>query len=267
MLGNMKRCIAVIFCFLSPLIASAENVASTPDPTHFIAPYFGWIIDGTFLLIFGFFGQILFFARMFLQFVVSARKGESIVPPEFWYLSQLGGMILFLYFFIRSDPVGFSLQALMIAIYMRNIYLIHRQQIPQKLRRRLAKVIVAGFSITMLLFIFALWAEGSRVTENVADPDFFILPLTDRNISANWVVSWGFLGAIIFSGRFVVQWLHSERAKSSVIPVSFWWMALSGSLVLLTYFILRSDPVGVLGQATGAPIYIYNLYLIHLKKN
>jgi len=72
----------------------------------------------------------------------------------------------------------------------------------------------------------------------------------------------GFLAQALFASRFVVQWLASERARASVIPVAFWYLSLVGGLMLLAYAIYRRDPVFILGQATGALIYARNLFLI-----
>jgi len=72
----------------------------------------------------------------------------------------------------------------------------------------------------------------------------------------------GFLAQAIFASRFIVQWLASERARASVMPVSFWYLSLGGGLMLLAYAIYRRDPVFILGQATGALIYARNLFLI-----
>ncbi|HEX3159630.1 MAG TPA: lipid-A-disaccharide synthase N-terminal domain-containing protein [Gemmatimonadaceae bacterium] len=72
----------------------------------------------------------------------------------------------------------------------------------------------------------------------------------------------GLLGQAAFSGRFLMQWLASERAGRSVIPFSFWLLSLVGSSLLLIYAIYRRDPVFILGQATGFAIYIRNVVLI-----
>ncbi len=62
--------------------------------------------------------------------------------------------------------------------------------------------------------------------------------------------------------RFLVQWLASEKAKKSVIPISFWYFSIGGALILLIYSIYRLDPVFILGQSTGLFIYLRNLILI-----
>jgi lipid-A-disaccharide synthase-like uncharacterized protein len=80
-------------------------------------------------------------------------------------------------------------------------------------------------------------------------------------IPSFWLVV-GFVGQALFSMRFILQWLKSEREGRSVIPLAFWYFSLAGSLVLLAYAIHRADPVFILGQAGGIVIYLRNLYLI-----
>lgn len=77
-----------------------------------------------------------------------------------------------------------------------------------------------------------------------------------------WLIV-GFSGQALFSARFLVQWLASERRRRSVIPTAFWYLSLGGSLTLLAYAIYRLDPVFILGQATGFIIYLRNLYFIY----
>lgn len=71
----------------------------------------------------------------------------------------------------------------------------------------------------------------------------------------------GLVSQTLFSLRFLVQWMQSERARRSVIPTSFWYLSIAGSLPLLAYAIHRRDPVFSLGQATGVVIYLRNLQL------
>jgi lipid-A-disaccharide synthase-like uncharacterized protein len=72
----------------------------------------------------------------------------------------------------------------------------------------------------------------------------------------------GFLGQLMFTMRFIVQWFASERKRRSVIPVAFWYFSLAGGMVLLLYAIHKRDPVFITGQAAGVFIYLRNLYLI-----
>lgn len=76
-----------------------------------------------------------------------------------------------------------------------------------------------------------------------------------------WVAI-GLLGQAMFSMRFVLQWLASEKQKKSVIPITFWYFSIAGSLILLSYAIYRRDPVFILGQSFGMFVYLRNLYFI-----
>jgi lipid-A-disaccharide synthase-like uncharacterized protein len=81
----------------------------------------------------------------------------------------------------------------------------------------------------------------------------------------SWVMI-GLTGQLLFTARFLVQWLASERERRSVIPIAFWYFSLAGGLVLLTYALWRRDPVFILGQSMGLVIYTRNLWLIHAER-
>jgi lipid-A-disaccharide synthase-like uncharacterized protein len=80
--------------------------------------------------------------------------------------------------------------------------------------------------------------------------------------STIWLIV-GFIGQGLFSARFIVQWLASERLRRSIIPVAFWYFSLAGGVTLLSYAIYKADPVFITGQAGGLVIYFRNLYFIH----
>jgi len=76
-----------------------------------------------------------------------------------------------------------------------------------------------------------------------------------------WLVV-GFMGQALFSARFLVQWVSSERRKRSVVPLAFWYFSVAGGATLLAYAVHRMDPVFILGQAAGLAVYVRNLYFI-----
>lgn len=78
-------------------------------------------------------------------------------------------------------------------------------------------------------------------------------------------IAFGLLGQAFFFSRFLVQWLASEKAGESVFPMAFWYLSLSGGMLLLIYAIYRQDPVFILGQSTGAFIYLRNIHLRRMK--
>ncbi|HVR29558.1 MAG TPA: lipid-A-disaccharide synthase N-terminal domain-containing protein [Thermoanaerobaculia bacterium] len=84
-------------------------------------------------------------------------------------------------------------------------------------------------------------------------------------MSVVWLVI-GFLGQLLFSLRFLSQWVASERAGRSVVPLSFWYLSVLGGATLLAYAIYRADPVFIVGQLTGVFIYGRNLQLIRRER-
>jgi len=77
-----------------------------------------------------------------------------------------------------------------------------------------------------------------------------------------WLLLLGIVSQVVFTLRFVYQWLYSERHNRSVLPFGFWLLSLIGSLLILTYAIIRRDPVLFLGHILGATIYVRNLILL-----
>lgn len=80
-----------------------------------------------------------------------------------------------------------------------------------------------------------------------------------------WLIL-GVFAQLLFTARFAIQWIASERAGESVMPDLFWLISLSGSLLLLLYAIHRKDPVFIMGQSAGVLIYLRNIQLILRKK-
>ena len=80
-----------------------------------------------------------------------------------------------------------------------------------------------------------------------------------------WVMV-GLGGQLAFTARFLVQWIASERAGRSTVPVAFWYFSIIGGAVLLSYAIYRGDPVFILGQSMGLAIYSRNLFLIRRER-
>ena len=76
-------------------------------------------------------------------------------------------------------------------------------------------------------------------------------------------VSIGTIGQLVFFSRWIIQWISSEKSKSSIIPVAFWFFSILGGVTLLAYAIHRKDPVFILGQSAGLLIYARNIYFIN----
>jgi lipid-A-disaccharide synthase-like uncharacterized protein len=85
------------------------------------------------------------------------------------------------------------------------------------------------------------------------------------SVEGFWLIV-GFTGQALFTCRFLVQWIASERQGESVMPLAFWYFSLSGGWLLLLYAIYRRDPVIITGQVLGVVVYARNLVLIHRKR-
>ena len=78
----------------------------------------------------------------------------------------------------------------------------------------------------------------------------------------DWWVALGFVAQALFSMRFLVQWIASERAGRSIVPTAFWIFSIGGGVLLFAYSLYRKDPVFIAGQGLGLFIYLRNLYFI-----
>jgi lipid-A-disaccharide synthase-like uncharacterized protein len=81
-------------------------------------------------------------------------------------------------------------------------------------------------------------------------------------VQLDWWIALGFLAQLMFTMRFAVQWIASERAGRSVVPTAFWLFSIGGGLLLLIYALYRRDPVFIAGQAFGVFVYVRNLHFV-----
>ena len=84
-------------------------------------------------------------------------------------------------------------------------------------------------------------------------------------VEISWIAL-GLVAQLLFSMRFLIQWIATERARESIVPETFWYFSFTGGVLLLAYAIYRLDPVFILGQATGLIIYSRNIYFIWIGK-
>ena len=94
-----------------------------------------------------------------------------------------------------------------------------------------------------------------------------ILGLNNLSYSEFLWVTFGTLGQMIFFSRWIIQWLSSERSKSSIIPVAFWWCSLIGGIITLLYAHHIGSFPFMLAQAIGIIVYSRNLFLISRRQN
>ena len=85
-------------------------------------------------------------------------------------------------------------------------------------------------------------------------------------VQLDWWIVLGFAAQALFTMRFLVQWIASERAGRSVVPLAFWVFSIGGGVLLFVYALYRRDPVFILGQGLGVFIYLRNLYFVLREK-
>jgi lipid-A-disaccharide synthase-like uncharacterized protein len=75
-------------------------------------------------------------------------------------------------------------------------------------------------------------------------------------------LAFGLVAQLSFGARFLVQWIASERAGRSVVPLAFWFFSIGGGLMTLIYGLVKREPVIIIGQLLSNVIYVRNLMLI-----
>jgi len=194
----------------------------------------------------GFTAQILFSSRLVVQWVTSEKQRKVITPTLFWTLSLFASFLLFVYGYLRDDFAIMLGQSLTYFIYIRNLQLQNEwQKFPKLLRWFL-------FLAPTLIIIY--YFNNNRIDVEI---------LFKNEAIPIWLLSLGIVSQVVFTLRFVYQWLYSEKQKESVLPLGFWLLSLVGSLLILTYAIFRRDPVLFIGHILGTIIYVRNLILLH----
>jgi len=192
----------------------------------------------------GFAAQGLFAARFLVQWVLSERARRSLLPVHFWYLSLIGAVLLLAYAVHRRDPVIAAGQIVGVGIYFRNLHFIFPDR-----------------PIARGLRWLWLWLGLCGIAGLVGyhwGPDSASRPL----ILDDFWTAFGFVGQSVFTARFLVQWWSTERARRTMVPRSFWYLSISGGLMMLSYALAMVDPVIMLGQAMGLVVYTRNLVLM-----
>lgn len=201
------------------------------------------------ILIIGFLAQICFSARFLLQWIMSERAKQVVSPSIFWLLSLLGSYLFFWYGWLRDDFAIILGQLISYYIYIWNLDIKHSWK---KIPRPLRYILIA----TPFLVIGYMLSEGKEFVKQFFQNEDIPLAL----------LLWGSSGQIIFTLRFVYQWLYSIKRQESVLPQGFWLISLTGSAIIISYAFFRQDPVLLIGQLTGFIVYGRNLWLIHKDK-
>ncbi|MGW8192924.1 MAG: lipid-A-disaccharide synthase N-terminal domain-containing protein [Desulforhopalus sp.] len=192
----------------------------------------------------GFLAQLLFSARQLTQWISSERAGKVLSPLIFWQLSILASFLLMVYGVLREDLAIILGQTITYGVYIRNLhYHGFWKKIPALVR--LLALVFPGMAICWLLI-------GETYNfQNLLSNKEIPLPL----------MLWGIAGQFVFTFRFVYQWLYSEKRQRSILPMGFWLISIVGSMMVLSYVIVRRDPVLFVGQLFGIVVYSRNMLL------
>ena len=196
------------------------------------------------IYVIGFLAQVVFSARILLQWILSERAKKVISPAIFWQLSIVGSYLLFVYGWLRDDFAIILGQIISYYIYIWNLDKKHQW-------KKLPFIIRTLLLLTPVAAILYMLKDASAFVDQFFRNEK--IPL--------WLLIYGSMGQIIFTLRFVYQWIYSKRKDESLLPIGFWVISLFGSLIIVSYAIYRRDPVLILGQSTGLIAYSRNIYL------
>lgn len=196
-----------------------------------------------FIYAIGFLAQGFFFARTFVQWLLSEKKREVVSPTIFWVLSLAGSVLLFTYGWLRDDFAIVLGQVITYYIYIWNLRVKGVwQRVPFIFRAGIVLLPPVGISIL------------------VSHIDFTAQFMHSSNVPL-WLLIFGSAGQVIFTLRFIYQWLYSRKCGESQLPMGFWWISVVGSLIIVSYGLMRLDPVLILGQSVGLVAYTRNLMI------
>ncbi len=200
--------------------------------------------DNIFVYAIGFIAQFFFSARTVFQWIKSEKAKTVVSPSAYWVLSVIGAYLLCFYGWMRDDFSIIIGQFLSCYIYLWNL---NSKGLWQKFGPVL-KTFLIVVPVAALLFM-------------MRDYDEFVNSFFKNDEVPFWLLLFGSAGQIIFTLRFVYQWVYSVRRHQSFLPVGFWIISLIGSGTIIAYGIFRHDPVLILGQSFGFVAYCRNLVI------
>ena len=193
----------------------------------------------------GFTAQLLFSGRSILQWIISEKNKRVLTPVLFWQLSLVASFLLFVYGYLRNDFAIMLGQILTYFIYIRNMHLQNQW---------LRFPILLRWFLYLFPFIILFIGYNNQVYDRAL--------LFQNNDIPVWLLILGIIAQVVFTLRFVYQWFYSEKRKESSLPMGFWMLSLIGSMLILSYAIMRRDPVLLVGHLLGLFLYIRNILIL-----
>ena len=198
-----------------------------------------------FIYFIGLTAQLLFSLRLLIQWLFSEKENKVVAPTFFWIVSLIASILFFMYGYLRNDFAIMLGQFITYYIYIRNLQL-------QNQWNRLQKGIQIVFINFPLIVLLITFLRGEFDFSQLFNQDF--IPI--------WLLALGIVSQLIFTLRFIFQWIISEKNKFSQLPNTFWILSIVGSVLILIYSIFRKDPILFIGHAFGIIIYCRNLIIL-----
>jgi lipid-A-disaccharide synthase-like uncharacterized protein len=196
----------------------------------------------------GFFSQFLFGIRMLIQWYLSEKEGKIVSPVIFWQLSLVAGFLFILYGIFQNDFVIILGQGLSYIISLRNLQLEGAWK-GMPLSFRMGAIVIPLLTTAWL-----------------------VMKSTGVNADFHWgyflqpIFFTGALGQLLLNGRFLYQWYFAEKTKSADLPLGFWLMTASGSVLVVIYALFDFEPVLLFAQGLGLIASIRNIQLYYKGK-
>lgn len=188
--------------------------------------------------------QLFFSARLLIQWIASEKAKKILSPTIFWQFSMMGSLLLCIYGWMRNDFAIILGQFISYYIYIWNLQMKGNwAKLPSVL-----KIIFSATPLVAVIYFLFRW-------------DTTIHHLFRQENIPVWLIVFGVLGQFTFTLRFIYQWWYSRKIGESILPINFWLISLTGSLMIILYALIRQDFVLILGQATGFVVYIRNIII------
>lgn len=175
--------------------------------------------------------QFFYTARALVQWIKSEKSKQIESPTLFWIFSLIGSTLFFFYGWLRDDFSILFGELLSYYIYMWNLS-------AKGVLKKIPKLVTYLFALVPVVIIGLMLKDLDDFTST-----FF----KNENLPL-YIIIWGSIGQFIYKMRFVYQWYYSVKRKESLLPVTFWWIALIGSLMIIVYGIYRLDWILIIGQ-------------------
>lgn len=198
------------------------------------------------ILIIGLSAQLLFSARLLIQWIASEKAHKVLSPTIFWQLSMGASFLLCIYGWLRNDFAIILGQLISYYVYIWNL----KSKGSWIKLPKIARILFFSIPIAAVVYFILNWNE--TFTHLFKQED---IPL--------WLIIFGVIGQFTFTLRFIYQWWYSRKAGESLLPIMFWVISLTGSTMIILYAIIRHDLVLILGQATGFIVYARNIMIAY----